>query len=74
MKNFWNWVRNEDGTRTLYLEGVIAEESWFDDDITPEAFKQELLSGTGPITPGQLARRRLCGRQPHLYHAHGLPI
>ena len=50
MKNFWNWVRNEDGTRTLYLEGVIAEESWFDDDITPEAFKQELLSGTGPIT------------------------
>ena len=49
-KKFWNWVRNEDGERTLYLEGAIAEESWFDDDVTPAAFKAELLSGSGPIT------------------------
>jgi len=49
-KNFWNWVRNEGGERTLYLEGAIAEESWFDDDVTPAAFKAELLSGSGPIT------------------------
>ena len=27
MRHFWNWVKNEDATRTLYLEGVIAEES-----------------------------------------------
>lgn len=50
MKRFWNWVRNEDETRTLYLNGVIAEESWFEDDITPAAFKAELFSGNGPIT------------------------
>ena len=50
MKHFWQWVRNEDETRTLYLEGVIAEESWFDDDVTPAAFKEELFSGGGPIT------------------------
>ena len=49
-KKFWNWVRNEGGERTLYLEGAIAEESWFDDDVTPAAFKAELLSGSGPIT------------------------
>ena len=26
MRHFWNWVRNEDDTRTLFLEGVIAED------------------------------------------------
>ncbi len=50
MRHFWNWVKNDDETRTLYLEGVIAEESWFKDDITPAMFKEELFSGTGPIT------------------------
>ena len=34
MRHFWNWVRDEDESRTLYLEGVIAEQSWFDDDVT----------------------------------------
>lgn len=50
MNKFWNWVRNSDESRTLYLNGTIAEESWFDDDITPTAFKKELLSGEGDIT------------------------
>lgn len=51
MKKFWNWARDADtGSRTLYLNGVIAEESWFEDDITPKAFKEELLSGKGDIT------------------------
>ncbi len=50
MRHFWNWVKNDDETRTLYLEGVIAEESWFDDDVTPAMFKEELFSGSGPIT------------------------
>jgi ATP-dependent Clp protease protease subunit len=50
MKKFWNWVRDEDSeSRTLYLNGVIAEESWFEDDVTPAAFKEELLSGEGDI-------------------------
>jgi len=32
------------------LNGTIAEESWFDDDVTPKVFKDELFSGSGPIT------------------------
>ena len=35
--------------RTLFLNGTIAEESWFDDDVTPRQFKEELNSGTGNI-------------------------
>lgn len=50
MRHFWNWVKNDNEARTLYLEGVIAEESWFSDDITPAMFKEELFSGNGPIT------------------------
>jgi ATP-dependent Clp protease protease subunit len=50
MKKFWNWVPGEEtGVRTLYLDGVIAEESWFDDDVTPKDFKAELTSGEGDI-------------------------
>ena len=30
-RKFWNWVKNEDTSRTLYLEGPIAEESWYGD-------------------------------------------
>lgn len=51
MRKFWNWVKDEDSdTRTLYLNGAIAEESWLDDEVTPKAFKAELLSGEGDIT------------------------
>ena len=50
MKKFWNWVKDEESdTRTLYLDGVIAEESWFDDDVTPQAFKVDLTAGEGDI-------------------------
>ena len=49
MKKFWNWIKNEDGSRTLYLNGAIAEESWFGDEITPKQFKSELVSGEGDI-------------------------
>lgn len=54
-KKFWNW-KNQTATethqpeRTLFLNGTIAEESWFDDDVTPQLFKDELNSGTGDIT------------------------
>ena len=55
---FWKWVNKavlndeEEAVmeRTLFLNGTIAEESWFDDDITPAMFKDELFAGTGPIT------------------------
>lgn len=51
MKKFWNWKNQaETGERVLELNGTIAEESWFDDDITPRMFKEELLSGSGPVT------------------------
>jgi ATP-dependent Clp protease protease subunit len=49
MKKFWNWIKNEDESRTLYLNGAIAEESWFGDEITPKQFKSELVSGEGDI-------------------------
>ena len=52
MKKFWNWARDETvpDARVLRLEGTIAEESWFDDDVTPAAFKGELFSENGPVT------------------------
>ncbi len=36
--------------RILFLNGTIAEESWFDDEVTPALFKDELDSGEGDIT------------------------
>jgi ATP-dependent Clp protease protease subunit len=49
-RKFWNWARDEDSdARTLYLDGTIAEESWFDDDVTPKAFKADLNAGEGDI-------------------------
>ncbi|XVG96554.1 head maturation protease, ClpP-related [Eubacteriales bacterium KG125] len=57
MKKFWKWknqATNEDKMekpeRILFLNGTIAEESWFDDDVTPQLFKEELNSGDGNIT------------------------
>ena len=53
-KKFWEWKNqtDEDGTRERVLEfyGTIAEDSWFDDDITPAMFKAELFAETGPVT------------------------
>ncbi len=50
MKKFWNWIKNEDtGQRELWLEGVIAEESWWGDEVTPAIFKEELNAGSGAI-------------------------
>ena len=60
MKNnkFWNWksrktlnqANEEVAERILELHGTIAEESWFDDDVTPQLFKDELNAGSGDIT------------------------
>lgn len=53
-RKFWNWKNQTDeepsAERVLELYGTIAEESWFDDDITPAMFKEELFAGSGPIT------------------------
>ena len=59
MNKFWNWknrtVTNQETQeqvqeRTLFLNGTIAENSWFDDDITPKLFRDELMAGSGDIT------------------------
>ena len=59
MKKFWNWknqVVQDSGTdgetteRVLELNGTIAQDSWFDDDVTPQLFKEELNAGSGDIT------------------------
>lgn len=65
MKNrkFWKWknqtvprASNQEGNpeeeaveRVLSLNGTIAEDSWFDDDVTPAMFKDELMSEDGDI-------------------------
>jgi ATP-dependent Clp protease protease subunit len=53
-KKFWHW-KNEVGAepeteRVLELYGTIAEESWWDDDVTPQMFRDELFAGSGPVT------------------------
>ncbi|MDD3882571.1 MAG: Clp protease ClpP [Eubacteriales bacterium] len=48
--HFWNWDNDEEsGVRTLCLDGTIADESWWGDEITPRMFKDELFSGSGDI-------------------------
>lgn len=52
-KKFWAWKNQTDGEaaeRVPELYGTIAEESWFDDDVTPKMFRDELNAGTGDIT------------------------
>ena len=57
MKRFWNWLtpqetspNSDGGKRVLRINGVIAEESWLDDEITPTLFASELNAGSGPVT------------------------
>ena len=58
MKKFWKWknktIKNKDNEpileRTLFLNGTIAEESWYDDDVTPKLFEQELMADKSDVT------------------------
>lgn len=56
---FWKWknkmMTNQEtmektSERILFLNGTIAEESWFDDEVTPQLFRDELNAGSGDIT------------------------
>lgn len=49
IKRFWNFAEQEN-ERILRIDGVIAEDSWLQDDITPKQFKSELKAGSGDIT------------------------
>ncbi|MCI7305515.1 MULTISPECIES: head maturation protease, ClpP-related [Actinomycetaceae] len=59
-RRFWNWETPPDPStgsspgelparRVLRIGGVIAEDSWFDDDVTPGIFRSELEAGAGPV-------------------------
>lgn len=50
MRKFWNWIHNEAGGRVLRLEGPIDDESVWETEITPKAFRKELNAGTEDIT------------------------
>lgn len=44
-------MKNEAGVESdLYLDGAIAQDSWFEDDVTPAAFQAELKQHTGDVT------------------------
>ena len=54
-RKFWNWIRNKDESvpdmeRTLFLNGMISDETWYGDEVTPQLFKDELNAGNGNIT------------------------
>ncbi|MEX3505463.1 head maturation protease, ClpP-related [Corynebacterium sp. LK2510] len=59
MRRLWNWEATtpdndgpagSDTSRVLRINGVVAEESWFDDDVTPALFASELNAGSGDVT------------------------
>lgn len=55
MNKFWKFkeVKNQADESTenvLFLNGVIAEESWYSDDVTPKLFRDELGKYSGDIT------------------------
>lgn len=49
MHKFWNFTE-DGGGRTLRIEGQIADETWFGDEVTPQVFKNDLHAGSGDIT------------------------
>ena len=50
MKKFWNFFRNQEGERILRLEGPIDEDSFWGDEVTPSAFREELEAEEGDVT------------------------
>jgi len=50
VRRFWNWIRDDGGGRVLRLEGPIDEESFWGDEVTPKAFRDELYAEEGDVT------------------------
>jgi ATP-dependent Clp protease protease subunit len=52
MRKFWCFsnLTNSITERSLRLDGVIASETWWGDEVTPALFKSELQSAVGDIT------------------------
>jgi ATP-dependent Clp protease protease subunit len=81
MKKFWQWKSNkvlnsenvETEERVLVLNGTIADESWYGDEVTPKIFRDELMAGEGDIYSLDLfSRRGLHSSFSDLYHANGI--
>jgi len=49
VRKFWNFTADS-GENILHIDGYIAEQSWFDDDITPKQFAAELNNVEGNLT------------------------
>jgi ATP-dependent Clp protease protease subunit len=49
MNKFWNWNVNASGENELILDGVIASESWWEDEVTPKMFREELEKHQGNV-------------------------
>lgn len=45
-QKFWNWNDRSE----LVLDGVIASESWYGDEVTPQLFRDELATHNGDLT------------------------
>ena len=45
-QKFWNWNDSSE----LVLDGVIASESWYGDEVTPQLFRDELAEHHGDLT------------------------
>ncbi len=43
---FWNW-KDEEETAELLLNGIIASESWWGDEVTPAEFRAEMKARAG---------------------------
>lgn len=51
MSKFWSFVKDAStGESELLLDGVIASESWWDDEISPKMFHDELAAYSGDVT------------------------
>ena len=47
MRKFWNFTHTENGENILRLDGEIASESWWGDEVTPKLFMSELAEFSG---------------------------
>jgi ATP-dependent protease ClpP protease subunit len=50
MRKFWNFNEMENGENVLRLDGEIASESWWGDEVTPKLFMSEFAKCDGNIT------------------------
>ena len=49
-KKFWNFITDEAAGSELRLDGAISEYSWWDDDVTPKMFRDDLAQVSGDLT------------------------